>query len=314
VWIDRDAVGYEEGIFPFQYGGVYCASSTEPDCDPSTNLLEDRPDKYCIPFTEEFSAPTQTLISAGQLGELSFVTFPGEPGTLLAEQVMAEMRASGAGDIAFFGYSQDYLGYAILEDDWWQGGYEAAGALWGPQQGAYLAGQAAMVFDEFVVADAPVDFSDLMEPAPVVPFDVSDYPIYDPESPADVGTVLVDVAAAYTAVDTIAFTVAGTDPWLGAPLAYLEHADGTPVTRPGGQAWTSDEYLFQVRLATTPTYADQIQASERRFEWTFALNGAKRVVGAGPTLDGDYRLRVEVPREDGTTDEVVSATFTVGPG
>ncbi len=297
--IDREVIGYGPDEFDYEYGAVYCTA--EGDCDVST--VEEGLDEACLPFSEEFPAPMQTEFTVGAVGGLHFVTFPGEPGTLLAEQVLADVAALGATPAMFLGYSQDYLGYSILEDDWWQGGYEASGALWGPRQGDYLAAEVVEAMAEALGAVPPV----ADRPAPVLPFDTEGYDPYLVESGTGAGNVLVEPPVSVGPTDTITVTVAGLDPWLGAPVATLQTAAGDPVLRGAGMPFTSDDPLFRVSLSMDPPYSGALP--ERGYHWSFEFPVQHPVVGAGPELDGDYRLSVALP--DGS--EVVTAPFTVVP-
>jgi len=303
VRIDREHIGYDDDTFDYEYGGVYCGLGSEADCDAAT--IEENFDATCVPFNEDFPAPDQTLYTVGRLDELYFVTFTGEPGTELAEFVMAGMQQhEGVEDSMFFGYTQDYLGYSILEDDWWQGGYEASGALWGPRQGEYLANLAVLAFDSFMgTGHLP------WEPQPVTPFDDPDYDPVVVATAVDAGGVLSDVDDSYGPTEVVSFTVAGEDPWLGAPMAYLETAAGEPVLRPGGHPVDSDSYLFWVDLVVDPGWDEA--ASSRSFAWTFQLAVDHHYPMSALELNGGYRLRVQIPRADGSTSEVSSSSFVV---
>ena len=306
VKIDREAIGYEPGEFEYEYGGVYCGQGYEADCDPATEI--DALDEGCVPFSEEYPGPNQTIITAGTLADLQVITFPGEPGTLLAEKVIDDIRAqSGAEDVAFFGYAQDYIGYSILEEDWWQGGYEAGGSLWGPRQGEYLSEQAARIYG--LSRSAPPTAPS--EPEPVLPFDIAGYTPWVTTPAVDAATVLTDTQASYGATDTIVFAVAGTDPWLGAPLATLVDSADQPILRDGGQAFDSDTYAFWVELEPTPSYETTPDAPERTFRWSFHMPVRHRADHGLPLLSGGYQLRVDIPMEDGTTATVYSGTFEV---
>ncbi len=307
VPIDRDVIGYEDGIFEYDYGAVYCSVNEELLTCDGDNYFESL-DEACVPFSSEFPAPDQTTLSAGRLAGLYFVTFPGEPGTLLAEQVMNGIRDNDPDveDIAFYGYSQDYLGYSILEDDWWNGGYEASGALWGPKQGEYLSGKTIEAFDWTFGGTTPTDQRD-----PIATFEVGDYTPYTPAEPVSVGTILVEPAETAVWTDTLTFEVAGNDPWLGAPLATLQHADGTPVTRPGGQPVDSDGQAFSVRLVPEPGYADAPDASSRTFRWIFEMPVRHQTDVKIPDLTGDYQIEVSIPSVDGTLTPSTTRTFTV---
>ena len=134
---------------------------------------------------------------------------------------------------------------------------------------------------------------------------------YQPPVPVDLGAVIDQVQAVYGPTDEVVFTVAGSDPWIGTPVAYLELEDGTPVLRPGGQPVDSDGLGFWVELSTDPTYRADMDASERAFHWHVHLFPRPRVIGAHPRLEGRYRLRVEVPVAGGEPMDVISDTFEV---
>lgn len=309
VPIDRTVIGYAEGEFPYEYGGVYCSSTTPEDCDPATFI--DDLDQTCVPFTYEYPAPVQTEISAGRLGDLTLITFPGEPGTLLAEQVVADLQARGAGDVAFLGYSQDYIGYSILEDDWWQGGYEASGAIWGPRQGAYLADRAVAAWATEAGAALDGVAPIAREPAEIAPFVIDPYDPYVAPAPVALGTVVTDTLPSYAPTDVVTFTVAGHDPWFGAPTATLVREDGAPVLRPNGQPLDSDGIGFWLDLTTVPTYADDLSATTREFDWHFSMPAAHPVPGAVPALSGTFRLSVALPDGAGGTVIVASSPFVL---
>lgn len=303
VPIDREYIGYDDDTFEYDYGGVYCGLTGDADCDAST--IEETLDNICVPFNEDYPAPNQTLFTVGQLGELHFTTFTGEPGTRLAEKVMDGMAVhEGVGDTMFLGYTQDYLGYSILEDDWWQGGYEASGALWGPRQGEYLSNLAILAFDDFMGTSVFPP-----QPGQVQPFSDPDFEPIQVPTAIDAGTVITDVEPSYTSTDVVQLTVAGDDPWVGAPTAWLETASGVPVLRPGGIAADSDSYLFWVELAVEPGWEED--ATERTFAWTFSMPVAHHYPISELGLSGDYRLRVDIPRADGSVDEAVSGAFSV---
>ncbi|MFT4623407.1 MAG: hypothetical protein ACI8PZ_002063 [Myxococcota bacterium] len=301
--IDREVLEYPDDTFRYDYGAVYCGLGLESDCDPATTV--DDLDERCIWFSEDFSAPLQTEITAGTVGPLHLVTFPGEPTTAVAEALIGRLGTElGLSNVWFVGYGQDYLGYSLLEDDWWQGGYEASGTLWGPRQGEYLLDQAFRVSSLATGEGSAQRGLD-----PVQPFGGREYAPFLVTPPRGLGTIVSDVPATAGLADVVTFTVNGLDPWLGAPLAFLEHADGTPVVRPNGLPVDSDGASFWIDLVPDPPYADGLEQPERAFQWTFSVPVRSPVVGHGPTLNGDYRLRVHLP--DGS--EVVSGTFTAAP-
>lgn len=304
--IDRDSIGYAEGEFPYDYGGVYCEGGEE-DCDPNTTI--DDLDQSCLPFNETYPAPNQTVMSAGVVGDFTLVTFPGEPGTLLAEQIMGEAQSAWpdrVGEVLFVGYGQDYLGYAILEEDWWQGGYEASGALWGPRQGEYLAGRAVEAIGAWL---GEVDATDQV--APITPFDDPVYTPYVAEEAIDGGVIGTEPAESLGPQDEIVVTVIGGDPWLGPPTLHVETTAGEPVLRPNGLPVSVDDYEVHVDLVTDPSYAERPEHGARSFQWTYHLPVQRQTVGWFAFSPGEYQLRFEIPLSEQEVVEATTRPFTV---
>ncbi len=300
--INRNILDYDEDTFPHPYGALYC--NAEVDCETAPQVAEGL-DKNCIPFPHDQPAPDQTVFSVGRVGDLHLVTFTGEPVTSLAEYVMDGMREhDGVEDVMFFGYTQDYLGYSLLEEDWWWGGYESSGTLWGPRQGQFLADFVIDGFDAFMKEERLQG-----QPRPWAPFHVDDYELYAPDEAVAFAKIISDVDETYGPTDVVSFTVAGGDPWLGAPMAYLETADGEPVKRPNGQPIDSDGYYFWVDLEPDPPYGEA--EGEREFRWTFNLAVTRRYGLTSPVLEGEYRLRVVLPEGGGHNGEVTSRVFRV---
>ncbi len=311
VGINRQLIGYADNEFPFEYGGVYCGNGSGT-CDPATTYDWSLADS-CIPFNEQFPAPTQTDITVGKIGPFAVMTWPGESGTLLAEKLMADIQADNPDitDFLYLGYTQDYLGYAILEEDWFLGGYEASGALWGPKQGVYLSDQIRRLYAQYRAGTCPTD-----EPARLEPFPYAVSEPYQVESSINGNTVVTDVSEFVPHNGVIEFTIDGQDPWLGAPTARLVHEDGTPVLRPNGTPVDSDDYNFDVNMAESPTYADndedgKIDHEDRTFTWRFRMPAHQPVVGGVALEDGVYRVVVSVPQADGSSVDVQSALFNV---
>ncbi len=298
--IDREAIGYEDGVFPFPYGGVYCQG--EQECDGDLERIETLDDR-CVPFSETVPAPSQTAVTVGRVGPYALTTFPGEPGTRLAEHIIERLQEAhdDVEDVLFFGYSQDYLGYSLLEDDWWLGGYEASGALWGPRQGQYLSDAIVQKYADWAAGRAD-DGPPRLEPFPYTPES------YVPAGATDVGAVAADVPVEVQAGALVTFGVYGSDPWLGTPWLEVLDADGAVVRRPGGQPLGPEGMVVQWSLDVSPPWGTS--AATRTFTWTATLSTAS-LSPAGYALEpGDYTLRAHVPAESG---EVVASSeaFTV---
>ncbi|HMV68383.1 MAG TPA: neutral/alkaline non-lysosomal ceramidase N-terminal domain-containing protein, partial [Myxococcota bacterium] len=289
--IDRELIGYDEGTFPYEYGGVYCGSSSG-DCEDPHRF--DGIDHACVPFSDDFPAPRQTDLTVGRIGPFALVTFPGEPGTRLAEKVLADIEAADPdrGPALFLGYTQDYLGYSLLEDDWWYGGYEASGALWGPRQGEYLASRVLAAWEDFA-GIKPIG----QQPAALEPFPYTIAEPYQPAAASDPGTIAQQPDAVVAPDGVVRVVVHGGDPWLGAPLAWIEAEDGAPATRPGGIVLDSDDQNFDVHLDVTPPWSEE--AAQRTFAWTFELSPRSPLPRGLDLTGGPWRIVVRVPQVGG---------------
>jgi hypothetical protein len=301
--INRELIGYGEGEFPYPYGAVFCGQNVESDCDPKTKVSN--LDTACLPFNKQASLPDQTLFTVGRVGGLLLTTFPGEPGTRLAEAISSDVaKGAGGGEVMFVGYAQDYTGYSLTEEDWWQGGYEASGALWGPRQGEYLREQIAK---HAALAGAAVE-----EPlAPLAPFAAGTFTPRVATAAESSGDVIEKVKPSYGPTDVVTFTVAGGDPWLGAPVATLQTADGEVMTWRGGAPVDSNSYAFYVDLIPTPSYKDEPAANSRQFAWRFSMPVRHKHDIGLPELAGSYRLSVALPTAGGDAKTVTSAAFAV---
>ncbi len=303
---DLDAIGYGPDEFDYEWGGAYCQGEE--------NCVDDTPvegiDQACVEIPEEAELPRQSVFTMGQVDDLVLTTATGEWTTGLADILMTDISAiAGGADVMFIGYAQDYTGYSLPEDDWWQGGYETSGTLWGPRQGDYFAARAAEMFANFHDG-TPLPFT---EPAPVPAFSGYTVEPYQVEAAVDAGTLLADVPSTVAPTDVLSFTVRGSDPWLGTPVATLERDAGSgfaPVLRANGTEVTSEGYELWIDLTTDPTYADQMPASQREFRWTFSFPVSHRVSGAVDDLSGQLRFVVSVPTENGDV-EVTTSAFTV---
>jgi hypothetical protein len=127
----------------------------------------------------------------------------------------------------------------------------------------------------------------------------------------DPGSVIADVKGSYAINEVVSFTVRGSDPWLGAPIATLQDGSGKEILLGNGKPVHSNGYAFWVDLVPTPSYKDMKSAPMREFAWTFSMPTSVVVSGVLPAMvGGSYRLHVKVPTSSG--DKLVdSAVFTV---
>jgi len=308
--IGRAVMPYEPGEFRFDYGGVYCESNVE-NCENDPPVPIDGLDEGCLPFPEDSPAPYTSMFTVGQIGPVHFTTWAGECGTRLAEEVMATMAGhEGVQDVVFFGYANDYLGYTLQEEDWWYGGYESSGAMWGPLQGDYMADMQGQVFAAWLAGEE-VSWE---EPAAPPLFDGTGE-TWTVEGALAQGIVAQPPADAVIS-DVVTFAVNGSDPWLGAPLVTLQRQDGADwvdATRPGGQPYDSDARGFWLELTTTPPWTETTDHTDREFRWQFSMPLTRR--GGGPAeAGGTYRWRVSVPQDGGPATELFTDPVVVAAG
>ena len=321
VPLGRELMGYEEGVFPFEGGGAYCGSTIDSKCWTGEPVPLENMDKACIDIAMmaeglgyDESAPDRTMLSAALLGDVLLMTFPGEPVTQLLLDIEEGVRTlfPGQEKIVVIGYSQDYIGYSTPEWDFYQGGYEASGALWGPRQGDYLAGHAISIGANTLDTEYLTAFDD---PGP--------YPLLQPESAPystaysiDGGTIVSQPAASVAAGETVIFEFAGGDPWFLMPEVVLEkEVDGVfaPVLRSNGTPVDGAGYEFFVEVLPEPDYELAKTVQARKFVWRFQLPTDRRVEAAPFPLSGTYRFhaRGEMRVSGVESYELISATFQV---
>lgn len=307
-------LGYEIGEFPYLFGAVYCQGGLDCQADdlPDPPVPLEGIDEACVAFPETSPAPEQTMVTVGRIGDSHFTTWAGECGTRLAEQTMAGMTSmDDVGDVIFFGYANDYVGYALEYEDWYYGGYEASGSMWGPLQGEYMSGRAIESMTHYVQG-GQLPFEQL---PPATLFDMSDVPPVPTETGLDVGTIVTHPAD--TTLDgTVSATVYGSDAWFGAPTAVVERVDDAgawaPVTTPDGAPLDSNGYGFWVDLELDPPFTDDDQLPlTRHFAWTFNLAITSRYSTYAGLEPGTYRLAIAVPQDGAGALQVETESFEV---
>jgi hypothetical protein len=299
--LGRDIMGYEGDEFPFPGGGAYCGSTIESPCWTGEPTPIPDLDKKCmdIAFLAEGAgfpgetAPDRTLLGAAMIGDVLLVVFPGEPVTqvLLNIEDGVKQLFPDQKKVVVTGYSMDYIGYSTPEWDWYQGGYEASGAMWGPKQGDYLTDRSIEVATELLDPAQPIPFDD-PGPYPLLVNDVGAWPV----APS-VGTIKVvtQPVASPKANEIMVLEFNGGDPWLLLPRVILEKKgdDGNfaPVTRPDGSTVDSFGYEFMTTMLPTPDYKTSSSVKPRTFLWRIEMPVARLVPAAPFPLSGTYRFR-----------------------
>ncbi len=317
IALDRTALGYTGETFPFDYGAVYCGAGLKEACfgapgKPDPTVIS----SACIPFTEDSPAPGSTIVGAFQLGSLTVVTLPGEPVTQLGQDVLSGVvKATGAdaASVMLLGYAQDYIGYDLPEDDWYWGGYEASGSLWGPKQGPYLTEKAIAFGAAFIQGTHGALGWPMVPPMKAPVYTLTDFPVEASAVPAAIAT-----QPAATVKDGEVVTVAfhGGDPWLLAPVVTVEKA-GTPaepLLRKNGSVVGTDGYEVALSLAVEPTYETTLGPVARTFTWTATFPTRRGAATTTPALTGGtFQLRITGKRTATESYTLVTEPFTVVP-
>ncbi len=305
------ALGYTADEFSWEFGAVYCGGAGDAACfgegePPPKSALA-----FCIPFDKESPGPQDTIVGVVRLGDTYIATLPGEPSTEVGQRVLASLaadtRATTGPDATFalLGYSQDYLGYSLLEEDWYRGGYETGGSLWGPKQGQYLSDR-LVSYARHVIDGTPLGWEPGTRRVP------KSYapPAWevDEATTVQVATQPKDTPAS----GTVTAVVHGGDPWLLAPTVTLLTEAGEPVLRKNGTPVSSDGYEFELELDVTPAYGDVKSPVTRTFAWTVRMPASRGAETTSPSLvGGKWRLEIRGETAPGVPFKLLTDVFAV---
>jgi len=317
--LTREALGYADGEFPYEGGGAYCGGSLDAPCWSGEPTPIEGLDTMCLDILgmSGVAAPDRTVLSAAKLGDLLLVTFPGEPVTQVTLNVEEGIRElfPEQKDIVVVGYAQDYAGYSTPEWDFWQGGYEASGAIYGPKQGDYLTAGAIEVAASLLDPSMSPTFED---PGPF-PLQADIITPLVPPGSINAGAAVTQPSGTMTAGETAVFEFNGGDPWHLMPLVVLEKKTGgefAPVLRNNQTPVDNRGYEFTGSIIMDPTYKAEPDADARTYTWRAELPTDRFVDSPAFPMSGTYRFRATgeylAPGAAETeTYEVVSEQFEV---
>ncbi len=304
------AMGYDPDEWPYANGALFCGGSVDSVCfgegdPPNPQDLIDGCGRV-----ESSRAITFSSIGVARIGDLALAAFPGEPCTQIGLNVLAGLAtASGQSDGMFIGYAQDYCGYSETYENWWLGGYETNGAVWGPLQGDYLTSEVAALAQRLFHPEEPAGGHPVPRPDFPLPAHVGQD--HQTEPSTEVATVVTDVPATVDRGRAVTFTFTGGDPWLGAPLVIVEQLDGDtwrPFLRRNGTPLGNDAYEIETRLDTEPAFGRNPRYTPRQFRWTVVLPTARREPSTTPPPTGTLRFRAVGLARVGEVDEPFEVT------
>lgn len=310
VPLNREALGYKKGEFPHKYGAGLCGLMGEA-CDG--DYVKPNPGmKICGMVGNKKSTISQTRLTALKLGDYLMVTLPGEPlcslGIELREKIKKEV---GFENILIWGYSQDHLGYLLLPDDWWQGGYEAAMNLWGWKLGRYLIEKSTFLAKQLTTKER----EDNKNP------EVEKLALYKDEeySPIKLSRSIKPGEPAKSPVvlpgRSVSFSWYGGDSGVDYPQVVVETYDGKKwksLKRKNGLPFDDSTYETFLNYKVKPTYKEDKDKDEREFLWEIVWRTRYIVPLAMILKKGSYRFHIQGNYFDGKSKrayEVTSEAF-----
>jgi hypothetical protein len=287
----------------FPYGGTFCMPATD-NCEAPQRVFT--PDELlCVPIPQT-SRIEWAQISALYLGSpeqeeageggLVMVSLPGEPLTSVGVELTERVRTLTQADhVWLLGYAQGYLAYLLHPDDFFLGGYEAQGALWGPGFGQFLIERGVEVAAHMMNNATPLSFL----PVPL--------PEASPLEEAELRVERALGAPAWVSAparDELGLWRArwlGGDPATDAPVVTLEREvlDDEGVVRwvththLSGVPWSSEGPELQLSLSVNPPYTEALELEERAFEWRVSLPQTYAVEPSSGQLSGRFRFNVK---------------------
>jgi len=326
---DRETLGYQDGEFgfynlygrfqEFERGALECGVMAPAvfgsivDCDdPDTTLVDGH--LGCAVnidwpiFDLAYEYLSQSPLTVAQIADTYFYTAPGEITAHLAvdirEQIAAEL------DVPFekintLGYAQNYIFYMTQDWDWWQGGFEVEGSLFGWRFGRWLTEEMGPMADE-LVNNYPPTYED---PEPKA-YRIEEDPVAA-ELSENLGDIETQPAATAARFDTIDFAWHGGHPGVDNFTVTLQRRDGAEwidLTRRNGAPYTDKGWEMMVILDPTPPYLGNLPRESRDFLYSVQWE----TNWDDPT--GVLRLKVAgtAQTEDGPEPyEVISNPFTM---
>ncbi|MDP8224998.1 MAG: hypothetical protein P9L99_16685 [Candidatus Lernaella stagnicola] len=285
---DRETLGYQPGEFghynlagqfvEYRKGAMECGvlanerQGSISDCDnPETTLV----DGYlgCLvdldwPLVNKHTKYfMQSPITVAQVGDQFFFTAPGEVTSHLAvdiRQTVANKLDVPFANVNLIGYAQNYIFYILQDWDWWQGGGEAEGSLFGWRYGPWLESEVARLTDLMHSDTPPLDD----DPPPLM---------YHPEGETvpvelseSLGTITQQPASQASRFDTLEFAWRGGHPgvdWLTVMLQQEKDGEFVDVLRPNGKPYDDKGWEMAVRLFPAPSYQAERERASREFEY-----------------------------------------------
>jgi len=286
---DRETLGYQPGEFgaynlagdfqEYQRGAMLCGTlpsklhGSIADCDaPDTTLVDgylgcliDLNWPIFAGYVELFQ---QSPVSVAQIGDQYFFTVPGEPLAHLAVDIRERMAEALDVDVSrtnTIGYAQNYIFYIPQDWNWWQGGGETEGSLFGWRMGPWLTDE----IGRLALRLGNDDLTPVPDPAPKLYYQ-DDEP-FTAELSERGGEMAVQPKASYRRLQTVKVAWHGGHPEVDRFTVTLQRLEGdafVDVLRSNGAPYTEKGWEMSVHLDADPSFMWQHQAQSRDFVYT----------------------------------------------
>ncbi|MBL8919404.1 MAG: neutral/alkaline non-lysosomal ceramidase N-terminal domain-containing protein [Myxococcaceae bacterium] len=290
VLMTREALGYQRGEFP-EHGGIGCQVGGPGSGSSCGQILTPPEQGGLLCGAVEPRPLTRALVSVLRVGDVAFVTLPGEPSTAVGAKAAQALAPLGVSTRLTLGYAQEHYGYLLEQDDFLRGGYEPSVSPWGWRVGQYLVDEVTRLVS---TRASPQESASAARP-----------PGFEPRAfeESEAAPVIIGDTVDVERTQAVTLTFTGGDPALGTPAVSLEQERMGAFT----QALASPTRPLQNgpdiirRYRATPSVAAQPDATRRRHEWTarwevlpdFALGRYRLVVTGRARVAGTverYRL------------------------
>ncbi len=236
----------------------------------------------------------KTHLMAVGLGDLMITTLPGEPTSRMGKAIIEAIQpeVSNYNNVMVLGYTNDHHFYLVLEDDWFQGGYNTTMSIWGFKFGDYLVynlvdlAKVLDTDDESILDDIPA-----AKPTNVDHLFPNNLRVPPKDAkPTEASITKQGPGTIQRMQQQYTVTWEGGDPGVDWPLAFLEKQEGdnwTAVKDVFGDDYSDRYYNFYLDFYNQAFSEPNNSSAENKNLWSYTWEETYTFPA------GTYRLRIE---------------------
>jgi hypothetical protein len=295
--LNNELINPDGSFDRYPYGGLFCfPSSANDNCGPDARVFT--PDNInCIRNTQN-NKISWAQITALKIGSLGLITLPGEPLTDIATELRDRaIEDMGVQNVWVMGYAQGHFAYLVHKDDYFLGGYESTGTIWGPGLGLFFVERGLEIAHKLTHPDAELSFSVVAIPEIYECMDTE----FDFEESLDLAQWSTQPMISINDQQVkglVQATFIGGDPAIDAPLVWLEKETSLdqvsvwqPYTHQSNLVWKSEDGYLTLSLSPDPPYSEAMKLDARRYYWHVYMPIQRKVRPANGQLpSGRYRF------------------------